>query len=96
MKKALLTFLQFLLFILTFAAGSFLTPLHIRQVLSTSPDGTHVFIWDGLLLMTLLLALILLLEQARGHIRTAARWTAIAFILAAVAGFALKLGFMTL
>lgn len=96
MKNALLTFLQFLLFLLTFAAGSFLAPLHIRQVLSTSSNGTHVFIWDGLLLMTLVLALILLLEQARGHIRTAARWTVIGFVFAAASGFALKLGFMTL
>ncbi len=96
MKNVLLTLLQFLLFILTFAAGSFLTPLHIRQVLSVSPDGTRVFIWDGFLLMTLLFAIILLLEQARRLLRTAGRWTVAAYLLAALAGLALKLGFMTL
>jgi hypothetical protein len=95
MKKALLTFLQFVLFLVTFAAGSFVAPMRMREVLSVQPHGTHIFIWDGVLWAVLLLLVILVFEAARKHIRSAAPWTLLAFALALLAGLALKLGFMT-
>lgn len=95
MKKVLLTLLQFVLFLVTFAAGSFVAPMRIRQVLSVQPDGTHIFIWDGVLWVALLFLLILVLEAARRRIRAAAPWTLLALLLALIAGFALRLGFMT-
>jgi hypothetical protein len=95
MKKLLLTLVQFVLFFVTFAAGSFLKPLHLRQVLSVTSDGTRVFIWDGVLLMLALFVLLLVIEAARRRLRTAAPWTTLALLLAAAAGFALKLGFLT-
>jgi hypothetical protein len=95
MKKVLLFLVQFALFLVTFVVGSFLTPLHIRQALSVTKEGTRFFVWDGLVLMALLFVLILLIEQARRRLASAGPWTASAFILAAAAGFALKLGFLT-
>jgi hypothetical protein len=38
---------------------------------------------------------ILLIEAARKRLRTAASWTTLALVLAAVAGLAMKFGFMT-
>lgn len=95
MKKALLTFLQFVLFLVTFAAGSFVAPMRLREVLSVQPDGAHIFIWDGVLWAALLCLLILLIETARKRIRTSAPWTLLALALALIAGLSAKLGFMT-
>jgi len=95
MKKALLTFLQFVLFLVTFAAGSFVEPMRLREVLSVQPDGAHIFIWDGVLWAALLCLLILLIATARKRVRTSAPWTLLALALALIAGLAAKLGFMT-
>jgi len=96
MKNILFTALQFVLFFVTFAAGSFAPPFHIQRVLSVTPEGTRVFLWDGVVLMLALYILILLIEALRRRLRGAAPWTTIALTLAAIAGFALKLGFLTL
>jgi hypothetical protein len=96
MKKILGTIAQFVLFFVTFAVGSFLVPLHLRQVLSTTPQGTRIFIWDGVVLMIALFVLILVIEAVRKRIAAAGAWTTIAFLLAAAAGFAAKLGFLTI
>lgn len=93
--KVFLTLLQFVLFLIVFAAGSFVPPFHIQRVLSVTPSGTRIFIWDGVLLMTLAFAVILLVETLRKRIRTAAPWTTLAFALAMVAGLMAKLGFLT-
>lgn len=94
-KKVFFTLLQFVLFLLVFAAGSFFPPFHIEHVLGTTADGTRVFIWDGVVLMFLLFATILLIEALRKRIRSAAPWTAAALVLAGIAGYAAKLGFLT-
>ena len=95
MKKALLTLLQFVLFLVTFAAGSFIAPMRMRQVLSVQPDGAHIFIWDGVLWAALLCLVILAVEAARKRMRADAPWTFLALGLALLAGLALRLGFMT-
>lgn len=95
MKKVLLVLFQFVLFLVTIAAGSFVAPMRIRQVLSTQSDGTHIFIWDGIVWAALLLLVILAIEAAQRRIRSAARFTALAFVLALLAGLAFRLGFMT-
>jgi hypothetical protein len=94
-KNVVFAIFQFVLFLLVFALGSFLPPFHLRHVLSVTPDGTRVFIWDGLLLSALLFVLILLIEAARKRIVPAALWTTAAFVLSTVAGLAAKLGFLT-
>jgi hypothetical protein len=95
MKNVLFTLLQFILFLAVFFAGSFFPPFHLEQVLKSTPDGTHIFIWDGLAMMFVLFLVILLIESLRKRIGSAGRYTAIAFVLAFIAGYALKLGFLT-
>jgi hypothetical protein len=94
-KNVIFAVLKFALFLLVFAAGSFMPPFHLEHVVGTTPDGTRVFIWDGFLLMTVAFVILLGIEAARKRINTASPWTVIAYILAAVAGYAAKLGFLT-
>jgi hypothetical protein len=94
-KKVLFTILQFVLFFVAFGAGSFFPPFHIEQVLGSTADGTRVFIWDGVLLMTALFAIVLVIQAIRKRIGTSGPWTALAFVLAGLAGYAMKLGFLT-
>jgi hypothetical protein len=95
MKNVLFATLQFVLFFGAFFVGSFLPPFHMEHVVSVTPDGTRVFIMDGLVIMIVLFVIILLIEAVRKRIRIAGVWTTIAFVLAALAGFAAKLGFLT-
>ena len=93
--KVFFAILKFVLFLIVFAAGSFFPPFHIEHVLSVTPDGTRIFIWDGVVLMLILLVLLLLIEAARKRLRTSGVWTTAAFALAAIVGYAAKLGFLT-
>lgn len=95
MKKALAVLFQFIFFLLVFAVGSFVPPFHIERVLSVSPVGTHVFVGDGLVLMTILFVIILVVEALTKRLRAAAPLTTAAVILAAIVGLAIKLGFVT-
>lgn len=94
-KNVFLAALQFVLFFLVFGAGSFFPPFHVEHVLAVTPDGTRFFVFDGLLIMILLYAVILLAESLRKRIVTAGLWTTTAFVLAAVAGYTAKFGFLT-
>ena len=94
-KNVIFAVLKFALFLLVFAAGSFMPPFHLEHVVGTTSDGTRIFIWDGFLLMTVAFVILLGIEAARKRINTASPWTVIAYILAAVAGYAAKLGFLT-
>ena len=94
-KNVFFALLQFFMFFLVFGAGSFFPPFHLEHVLGTTADGTRIFIWDGVVLMVLLFIAILLLEAVRKRIRRAAPWTVLAVILAGIAGYALKFGFLT-
>lgn len=96
MKNAFVTFLQFVLFLLVFAAFSFIPPMHLQHVVGTTSDGTRVFIWDGLLISFVLFVVILAIEAARRRIRSGGVWTTVAFILAVAIGLAIKLGFKTI
>jgi hypothetical protein len=95
--------LQFMLFLFAFAIGSFLpllsafipSFLRVPSVISRWNDGTRGFQWDGVFLMLALFVPILLFEALRKRIRSAAPWTALALALAALAGLALKFGFMS-
>ena len=95
MKQALLTIFQFVLFLLAFAAGSFVAPMRLRQVLSIGPEGTHLFIWDGVLWMGLLYLAILAIYAMRHRLRAGVLWTTLAFAAALAAGLAVRLGFKT-
>lgn len=103
MIKVLVTFSQFLLFLVVFAVGSFAPPFHIRSILQNAgaagPAGSitpvRIFIWDGLLLAAAVFVLILLIQVVTKKLRRAAPLTTIAFVLAVALGLAMKLGFIT-
>jgi ABC-type microcin C transport system permease subunit YejB len=95
MKNVVFAFLQCVLFLIVFAAGSFFPVFHLQHVVSVTSDGTRVFIWDGLILASLLFLLILLIEALRKRIRIAGLWTTAAFVVAIVAGYMAQFGFKT-
>ncbi len=95
MKKSLLTALQFLLFLFTYAVATFTLPFHRESVFVHTGTLTRIFIWDGVILTLVLFALLLLVEALMKRLVSAAPWTALALALALAAGFALKLGFVT-
>lgn len=95
MKSTLLTILQFFLFVIVFAAGSFFPPLHLEHVLGTTAAGTRVFVADGVVLMIALYILILVIELIRKRISQAAPFTSLALVLAALFGYVMKFGLLT-
>ena len=94
-KKVLFTLLQFVLFLILFAAGGVLPIFGLPSVISRWAGGTRGFQWDGIFLMLALLVVILLIQALRKRIRSASPWTALAFALAAIAGLVMKFGFMS-
>jgi hypothetical protein len=96
MKNVFLAFLQFVLFLVIFAAFSFFPLMNLQHVVGPTPDGTRVFIWDGLLVSVVVYVIILGFEAARRRVRSTGMWTTAAFVLAAVFGLAIKLGFKTI
>lgn len=95
MKKAILFLLQFVLFLFAIALGSFARPFHLQTTFGRTGLVSHTFVWDGLLLALALFALLLLAEFLAKRLRSLGPWTTGAFVLAAIAGLALKLGFIT-
>ncbi|MBB5318125.1 hypothetical protein [Tunturibacter empetritectus] len=96
MKKIIGAILQFLLFLFAFTIGSFAHPFNLHWGLTvTTPTTTRYFVVDGLILITVLFALILLIEALTKHLRPLALWTTVAFVLATIVGFVIKLGFVT-
>ncbi|MDE3103838.1 MAG: hypothetical protein KGK08_01565 [Acidobacteriota bacterium] len=97
MKRVFSILLQFLLFFLVFAAGSFARPFRLQTTLdgATSAAVSRFFIWDGLLLMLAIYFILLLIQAARKRFSTAAPWTTLALVLAGGLGLALRLGFIT-
>lgn len=94
-KRMLAAVAQFVLFLMCFAAGSFAPPLNLRQVLGVTPEGTRIFLWDGVVLMALLCVAILAVEAARRRLASWGPWTLGAFVLAGLVGYMLRLGFLT-
>jgi uncharacterized membrane protein len=95
MKKALLTFAQFLLFLAVFAVGSFLHPFNLHWATTALASGaTRYFVSDGLLLALGVFLAIVIMQAIRKRTCNTT-WTVIAFFLAVAIGYALKLGFIT-
>jgi hypothetical protein len=95
MKKILSFLLQSLFFVFCCVAGSFLRPFHLQQVTRISPTITHVFVWDGFLLMLLAYALLVAIEAGTKRLRTAVPCTTIALAVATALSVAIKLGRIT-
>ena len=97
MKIALITFGQFLLFLLVFLVGSFWHPFHLRWLVShPTPMSTHFFVPDGLLLALAVYVLILLIAVLRRRLAVAAVWTSVALVFAMGLGLYAEFGWKTL
>jgi len=94
MKKFLFTLLQFFLFLIVFAAGSFLHPFNLHWGNTVTAAGARYFVADGLLLALGLLLVIVIAQAIRKRLCNTT-WTVIAFILAVAIAYAMKLGFIT-
>jgi hypothetical protein len=98
-KKVLFPLLQlipqYLLFLAAFFAGIFLPLFRVPSVITRWANGTRGFQWDGVFLMLALLALVLLIEALFKRFRSAARWSALAFVLALVTGLVKGFGLMS-
>ncbi|MGP8261088.1 MAG: hypothetical protein ACLQM6_14170 [Acidobacteriaceae bacterium] len=98
-KKVIFTFLQlvlqFFLFFVAFFAGIFLPLFRVPSMITRWANGTRGFQWDGVVLMLALLALILLIEALCKRFRSAAPWSALAFLLALIAGLVKGFGSMS-
>lgn len=94
-KRAIWVVLQTLLFLLLFAAGSFLPVLpnfsSLYWGVSTGPG--RVFVMDGLLLMLIAFALIVVGEAIAKRLRGAGLLTTLSLVLALLLGLAMKIGF---
>jgi hypothetical protein len=96
MKKIVFIFLQFILFLLVFLAGSLWHPLRIQWLIThPTPTATRYFAPEGLLLMVGIYIAILVIELLRKRVLSAGIPTTIAFVLALVLGWAAKFGFVT-
>ena len=91
----MLAVLLFVADLVVFAAGSFARPFGITSVLASRGLAARIYIWDGLLLMLVLLAVTFGVEALGKRLRSLAPWTAGAFLLAGLAGFLLRFGFVT-
>jgi hypothetical protein len=97
MKKAFAVLLQFFLFLLLFAVGSFVVhPFHLQTALAPADGHSRAFTWDGVLLMVLAYLLILLIQiVVRRRLGRSAVGTSLALILAGLAGWMMKFGFLS-
>ena len=94
MVKAVLVVLQTLLFLLIFAAGSFLLPFFPALPVWQVQAGPHrFFVLDGIVFAIAVYLLIVLIEAARKRLRGAAGLTTLALLLALILGFAMNFGF---
>jgi hypothetical protein len=95
MKKALATIAQFLLFLFTFAVGSFLWhPFNMHWATTVSGHTTRYFVPDGLLLALGVFLAILAVQALRKRLCDSP-WTILSFVLAVAIGYALKFGYAT-
>ena len=95
MKKAIFSVLQFLLFLVAIAVGSFARPFGLQTSFGQNNATSHIFVWDGFLLAVILFAGLLAIELLTRRVRTGALTTTLALLVAAAIALALKLGFIT-
>jgi hypothetical protein len=96
MKKIVFIFLQFVLFLLVFLAGSIWNPLRLQWFIThPTPTATRYFAPEGLLLMVALYIAILVIELLRKRVLAAAIPTTVAAVLALLLGWVAKFGFVT-
>lgn len=96
MKRTLYVIAQFLLYLFLDAVGSlFYQPFHIRTALPGTVDAPRTYIWDGLILMACAYVLVILAAALRKKLDSTAPWATFALVLAGLAGYVLRFGFLT-
>ena len=94
-KRALLAMFLTTVFLLAFAAGSFLHPFGVVRTLGSRGLTVRLFVWDGVLLMLMLYVVTLGIEAMGKRLRDLATWTTGSLAVAALLGYLLRLGFVT-
>lgn len=96
MVKAFFVILQTLLFLLLFAAGSFLLPFFPSVPTWQVQTAPHrFFVLDGLVLAVVVYVIIVAIQAARRRLRGPGGLTTLALVLALALGLAMKFGFKT-
>ncbi len=95
LKRISLALFFLLVYLLAFAAGSFLHPFGVIRILGAQGLGVRLFIWDGVLLMLALYLLTLGIEALGKRLRDLAPWTTASLLLAALLGYLLRFGFVS-
>ena len=96
MKRVLAILAQFLLLLFVDAIGSlFYHPFRLETSISTTPAAPRSFIWDGVILMALVYAILLISAALRKRIAASAPGMTLALGLAGLVGYLLKFGFIT-
>ena len=91
-KKVFFALLQLVLFVSACMAGIVLASFHaLPSHITPLADGTRGFQWEGVVLMTVVFAIILAIEAARKRIGTAGPWTFLAFVVALLVAAKLSL-----
>jgi hypothetical protein len=92
MKKIFVAVAEFLFFlVLDIVGGVFYHPFHVQTLL----QAARSFVWDGVLFMLIAFLLLLLIAAVRRRLASSVLPLAIALVLAGLAGFLLKVGFVT-
>jgi hypothetical protein len=92
MKRVLSVVFQFILYLVVFGVGSLLPGANVLPTWSLATGPGRVFVYDGLLLMLLVYAVILLIAVARKRIRITFPNASIALVLALIIGLLMKFG----
>jgi hypothetical protein len=95
MKRVLSILFQYLLFLILFAAGSFLPALHLLPSIVWHMSATREFVLTGLIVSAVVFGLIMLVHAVRRTHSSAAVNSIIAFLLAVASGLALHFGMLT-
>ena len=95
MKRVISVVLQTILLLAVFGLGSFLPAFNLLPMWKIGAGATHDFVLDGLVFMIVLYLIILAIEALQKRLRNSGVLSTIAFVLALILGFAMKLGMVT-
>ena len=95
MKRVLSIVFQFLLYLIAFAAGSFLPVFHLLPAIIWHISATRDFVVTGLILAAALFVLVMVVHAVRRPHASALLNSTIAFIFAVAAGMVLHFGMLT-
>jgi hypothetical protein len=95
MKRVLSIVFQFLVYLIAFAAGSFLPAFHLLPTIIWHLSATRDFVITGLILSAALFVLVMIVHGVRRAHSSALLNSTVAFLFAIAAGVALHFGLLT-